>query len=76
MLKYTISTNYYLKWNLKGLPDYSISQCGLLINTKKGKIVKKVLNGGNLGFWIKKEFYTLKQINSLCELIKSSDCPF
>lgn len=76
MIRYTISIDYYLKWNLKGLPDYSVTKCGKLINTKKGIIVKKTLNGGNLGFWIKKEFYTLKKINEISELIKKTECPF
>ncbi len=76
MLKIIISNTYTLKWKIKGYDNYKVSTCGKIFNCQRRKQIKRVLNGGSVGFWIKGKFFTLKQLREKLELIKHSDCPF
>lgn len=64
----TISTTYTLKWFIKSNPNYKVTQNGIVINTLRGKILKRVVNGGSKGYWFGKDFKTLAEISK--ELIK------
>lgn len=72
----TISVNYSLKWQLKFAPHYKWSKCGKLFNTKTGRIIRKVVNGGSIGYWICEDFYTLIELRKHLELIPKNNCPF
>lgn len=72
----TISTNYTLKWVFKDHPYYAITSCKKVVNTHRGTIVKKVLNGGSVGWWIAGGFIAQKKVNDFVELIKSEKLPF
>ena len=68
--------NYVLKWELKSLPQYQISTCNNIINTKTGRVLKMTLVGYTKGYWISKKFYTLKKIRENCHPIKDCEIPF
>jgi len=71
----SISNNYNLKWNVLGYPNLAITSCSKLINTRTGKIKKKCLNGGSIGYWLDvKTFKKLDDINKIA--IKKQHCPF
>lgn len=72
----TISINYALKWQIKGNEKYKWSTCGKLFNTHRGRMKKKVVNGGSVGYWIGGKFFTLANLRSQLELIPKQDCPF
>lgn len=72
----SVSVNYSLKWRLEFDHKYKWSICGKLFNTNTGRIKKKVLNGGSIGYWINNKFYTLDNLRKHLELIPIEICPF
>lgn len=70
----TISTTYNLKWVVKSHPNYKVTEHGVVINTLRGTVLKRVVNGGSKGYWFGKEFRKLADISK--ELIKIEKCPF
>jgi hypothetical protein len=72
----TISTNYIEKFVFKDHPNYIITECKKVINTSRGTIVKKTVNGGSIGWWIASEFIPQSKVNTKVELIKTFNCPF
>ena len=72
----TISITYTLKWQLKTDHRYQWSECGKLFNVCRGKVKKKVLNGGIPGYWIGRNFIPLSKLRSQLELIPNQNLPF
>ncbi len=73
----TITVTYTLKWQLNFAPEYQWSVCKKLFNTKTGKQIKKTVNGGSIGYWVKEEFFTLKNLRNFLVLIpKKEKLPF
>ena len=72
----TISVNYSLKWQLKNMPQYKFSACGRMFNCKTGKLLKRTVNGGSIGYWIGRKFTTLKDLRTQIELIPKQNYPF
>lgn len=72
----TISVTYALKWQLKFAHQYKWSKCGKLFNSKTGRQLKKVINGGSIGYWIESKFYTLDNLREHLEFIPKQECPF
>lgn len=72
----TISIIYSLKWQVKFAPHYQFTSCKKLINVKRGRVVKKVLNGSSIGYWIESKFYALSKLRTEIELIKNEKLPF
>ena len=72
----SISIRYSLKWQHKTHTHYQWSNCGKLFNVKSGRQVKKVLNGGSIGYWIAGNFITLKELRSQIQSIEKEYCPF
>ncbi len=72
----SISIRYTLKWRLKNDHKYQWSKCGKLFNVQRGRLKKKVVNGGSIGYWIGKEFYTLNNLRNNLELIPKYKLPF
>ena len=68
--------NVVLKWQIKDNPNYKITACKKVVNTHRGKIVKCVLNGGSIGWWIAGKFIAKSKINKHVELIKKEIIPF
>ena len=46
---------------------YALSKCKKLINCRTGKILKKTVNSGVIGWWIGNEFYSHNKINKTFE---------
>lgn len=68
-----IKKTYKLKWQFINDHNYKLSECGVLINTKTNREIKKVINGRtSIGYWIGRKFYSLKMIkkNPIFELIQ------
>jgi len=76
MEKITISTTYDLKWQINGHENYCISPCGKIFNIQRGTQIKRTLNGGSVGYWIGKKFYTLKELRSQLTIIENTKTPF
>jgi hypothetical protein len=72
----TISINYRLKWRLRFDHRYQWSECGKLFNVCRGRLKKKVLNGGSIGYWIGNKFYTLDVLRKELEIIPNDKLPF
>ncbi len=49
---------------------YALSKCKKLINCRTGKILKKTVNSGVIGWWIGNEFYSHNKINKTFEKCK------
>lgn len=71
-----IHFEYELKWQFKNLPHYAITTCKKVINTHRGTIVKKTLNGGSIGWWIAGNFIAKSKVNQYLELIPKEKCHF
>lgn len=69
-----INVNLTIKcyWQFKEFPEYKISRCKKVINSKKGKILKY----HNRGFFINGKYIKRNEINKLVEPIKITTCPF
>lgn len=76
MVKHLILTNYTVLWELKYSPNYKFTKRGICINTKTGRIIKKTLNGGSIGYCINGKFRSLKYLRPQLVKIKHIDCPF
>jgi hypothetical protein len=72
----TISTTYTLKYMVKNYPNYRVTEKGIVINTLRGTILKRVVNGGSKGYWFGKEFKKLSDIRELLIKIEKVKCPF
>jgi hypothetical protein len=72
----TISITKTLKWQLKSHTNYKWSTDGILFNCQTGRIIKKTINGGSIGYWIKGKWYSLKALKYEVEIIKEIECPF
>jgi len=75
-MQYQLIKTLNLKWQIKDKTHYKWSDCKVLINTKTGRVIKKTLNAGCIGYWIGKDFIALSKLKDRIELIPKSDCPF
>lgn len=75
-MKITISTTYDVIWQLKDHTHYKFTKDGICINSKRGKIVKRVKNGGSIGYCIAGKFYSLASLRPELEKIVNIECPF
>ena len=73
-----ISISYTYKYCLSFAENYKFTTCGLCINSKTGRLIKKVYNSGSIGFSIQGKFYSLKKLRQY--LVKEKEekftCPF
>jgi hypothetical protein len=72
----TISIRYALKWRVKFAHKYQWSECGKLFNVSRSRMKRKVVNGGSIGYWIGRKFYTLPELRKHLELIPREKLPF
>lgn len=70
----TISNSYSIDWLLKDNPNYGVTNKGLIINLKRGTILKKTMVGYSKGYYIEGKFKTLSKLRKV--LIKKDFCPF
>lgn len=72
-----ISKNYDLKWQITFAKNYQFSECKKLFNIKTRREIKKVVNGGSIGYCINGKFYSVTFLRSHIEKIpKKEYCPF
>jgi hypothetical protein len=45
-----------LKYEIKGNPEYQVTECRKVFNMKSGRQIKKTINSGMVGFWISRKF--------------------
>lgn len=76
MRKITISVTYDVKWSVKDHSHYIVTPCGKVINERTGKILKRIMNGGSIGYCIESKFYTLKTLRTMLEKIENVSVPF
>jgi hypothetical protein len=72
----TISVDYEEKWEVITAPHYKVTECGKIINSKRGKLLKEVYKNGMHGFCIEGKFYSKAKIRTMLRLIKGTYCPF
>ena len=71
-----ISKNYVLKWQIKSLQQYKVSECKKVINCQTNRIIKETVVGYTKGFWIGKKFIRSKSLNKYLEIIPTYSLPF
>lgn len=69
----TVLVQYQLVWQFKSATHYKMTRCRKVINCKSGRIVKCVLNGGSIGWWIGKDFIAKSKVNEKVEIIPKKD---
>lgn len=72
----TIAIRYTLKWQIIFAPQYKFTTSGLLINCTNNRVIKKTVNGGQPGYWIKGDWWSLKKLKPELEKIKYEKLPF
>ena len=72
----TISINYTLKYHINFADEYKFTTSKICINSKTGRIIKKVFNNGCIGYSIRGKFYSLKYLRNHIEKIKVQEVPF
>lgn len=72
----TITLTFKIQWRITGHDDYAIVDHNLLVNVKRGRIVKQVMNGGSIGYCLNGKFYTLSKLRPLLVKPKVSNIPF
>tara|TARA_R110000851_G_scaffold23678_1_gene69117 strand:+ start:274 stop:501 length:228 start_codon:yes stop_codon:yes gene_type:complete len=73
----TITVTYSLIYQFKEATEYKVTRCKKVFNTKTGRLIRKVKNGGSYGYWIKGDFVVIsKDKDSPLEKIPKSRCPF
>ncbi len=75
-MKITVSTTYDVIWQVKEHSHYKFTKDGICINSKRNKIVKRVKNGGSIGYCISGKFYSLTSLRNELEKIVNIECPF
>ena len=73
---YSLLNNYDLKWEFVNYPHYKITTCRKIINIKSNNIIKRCVNGGSIGYWIKGNWVNEKNINKGVRLIDRQIIPF
>jgi hypothetical protein len=68
-----ISVTYACKWQYN---NYVWTTCGLCVNAKTGKIIKKVLKGGSKGYVLNSKFISLTSLKSKLTKIEETKTPF
>lgn len=68
-----ISITYTCKWKYN---NYVWTNCGLCVNLKTGKIIKKVLKGTCKGYVLNSKFISLTSLKPKLTKIKETNVPF
>lgn len=72
----TISITYTLIYELSFATEYKWSKCKKCFNTKRGKEIKQVMQGGSIGYNIRGKFHSLTALKKELRKIKKVECPF
>jgi len=72
----TISNTYNIAWTLKDYINYGVTDKGIIINLKRGTIIKKTMVGYSKGYYIEGKFITLTKLRKLLIKKEKTECPF
>jgi hypothetical protein len=72
----SISITYTPKYQVNFATEYKFTTCGLCINVKTGRKIKKVYNNGSIGYSIRGKFYSLTRLRNHLEKPKEVEAPF
>lgn len=72
----TISITYALKWQVKDAEEYCFTSCNRLVNTKRQKEIKKVMQGRCIGYNIRGKFISLTSLKTKLTKIEQTKTPF
>jgi len=72
----TISKTYTIKYEVSFAPEYKFLSNNECYNSKTGRILRKVLNSGCIGYIIRGKFVSLTKLRSNLIKPKDTDCPF
>lgn len=72
----TISITYDLVWEVTFATHYKFSKCKKLFNCQRNKEIKKIMNGGSIGYCIGGKFYSLTFLRTKLQKIKINKVPF
>lgn len=76
IMNYQHITHEFLKWQIVDAPNYQFSKNRRLFNTKTGREIMKVYNGGSIGYCINGKFITLAKLRSRLKRIELITLPF
>ena len=68
--------SYSAKWFIKGCDNYVVTECGNVVNTLRGKAIKRVVKGYSIGYNIAGKFITLTELRKQLVKIEKVSCPF
>lgn len=68
-----ISITYTCKWSYN---NYVWTTCGICINTKTNKIIKKISKAGCIGYVLNSKFISLTTLKPKLQKIKQTKIPF
>ena len=71
-----ISITYTPKYQISFATEYKFTKCGLCVNTKTGRKIKKVYNNGSIGYSIRGKFRSLTFLRRHLEKVNRVECPF
>lgn len=61
----TLTITYKYKYCISFAESYVFTTCGICVNLKTNRIIKKVKVGGSIGYVIASKFYSLKFLKPL-----------
>lgn len=76
MTTITITKVIELRWKIIGHDGYYFGLDKRLYNAKRGKEIKKTLNGRSIGYWIGRKFYSINKIKPLLARPDNFNLPF
>jgi len=71
-----ITISYQEKWRHKLYPHYLFDDKGRCLNSKRGKLLKRTVKNGMLGYCICGKFIQLSELRKHLEKIPQQKCPF
>ena len=71
-----VSTNYNIDFTIKDCINYGVTNKGIIINLKRGKILKRTVVGYSKGYYIGGKFITLTKLRTMLVKVEKVKCPF
>jgi len=72
----TITQHIITKWIINGYPDYGVSADGVVVNKKRGTILKRTVVGTTVGYCISGKFKSLARVREMLEVEPNYNVPF
>ena len=72
----SFTVTYHIKYVIDFAPHYAFNQHKECYNTRTGRRIKKVVQGGSIGYNIQGKFYSLTRLRSHLIKPQKETCPF